>query len=153
MFLALLYLRHKLRLAKIEGDWEGVFTDGIIDFSKRFISVISMPFDLRPYLINLSTEDQDKLISEIEAEGQKLDSELTTATPEKLNYMIQKKFKTRLAYWKLRKMLKNDISGNRKEMLEEYKECVEIEEEPEQGERLIADEYIILIDEQVEDSK
>ncbi|CAI2376857.1 unnamed protein product [Moneuplotes crassus] len=153
--LSQLYLMHRLVLAGIKYEHENssknVFGETSLIYAKRYLQLSSVVYDLKgyfPYFDSKFVEPLDKIVTE---EGKSLDPEADDFKARKLRY-----HRKRTTIHKIKKMLglyKFDsdhdylTSPQLQEMLEEYKDCLSIEEAPEKGERRVSDDYIYIIDE------
>ena len=148
--LSLLYLFHKLRLngSSIDLTKRSNFLDLCLSYAKKYASVTSMIFDLKPYFVYFNNADKDEFISALK----EVSEECLEKAEDKEKAKEDRYTRMRLSYWKSIKMLGLDLIKHEAEILNEYKEVIELEKKPEQGERRISDDYLLILEEAYEDN-
>lgn len=107
--------------------------------AERYLELASMVFDLQPFIPFLSAETKQEIVATLEAKVSEIENPL-------------RKARAVISLYKLRKVF-GFIDGNLievKAMYEEYLRILELDGKPEKGERKLADDLVILINEVLE---
>ena len=108
------------------------FRNQVTLYAERYIELSSMVFDLYPFIPFLSEEDKREIVVSLEA---------------KVITEPQRVARSRLSIAKVKKVfgfLKvEDVKG----LHEEYLRALELDSKPEKGERKLADDWVIIINE------
>mmetsp|Transcript_15965 Transcript_15965/g.21674 ORF Transcript_15965/g.21674 Transcript_15965/m.21674 type:complete len:217 (-) Transcript_15965:1519-2169(-) len=152
----MMLLRHKLvtlsGLKPSKEESTALYKDLIVQYSKVFISVQTLVFDLAPYLGNLSECLGLKDVAPAELPASDLLA-MFTSEAEAVGDDQVRKARVLLNKAKMESMLGHARTvADAERMLKQYLEFRTLDGKPEKGERKIADDFILLFDEVLEHS-